>query len=136
MANDNCCAESLTRTFRARTSKDEQVVAMLGLLGVLLQIAIVGERVGTEDNPADCFTRTPQYAHAAGLFACYTSVTSIETQHVELVGDLSWLREVGWDNVVDGECVPWFELDWIMEHHQPELKQLCRVNPNDLRAAL
>ena len=136
MANDNCCAESLTRTFRARTSKDEQVVAMLGLLGVLLQIAFVGERVGTEDNPADCFTRTPQYAHAAGLFACYTSVTSIETQHVELVGDLSWLREVGWDNVVDGECVPWFELDWIMEHHQPELKQLCRVNPNDLRAAL
>ena len=56
---------------------------------------------------------------------------------MELLGDLSWLREVGWDNVVDEDCVPWFELavkalDWIMEHHQPELKQFCRVNPNDL----
>ena len=141
MANDNCCAESLTRTSRARTSKDEQIVAMLGLLEVLLQITFVGERVGTLDNPADWFTRTPEYAHAAEFLAWYTSVTGIETQHVELVGDLAWLREVGWDGVVDGDCAPWFELavkalDWITEHHQSELQQFCRVDPSSLRAAL
>jgi hypothetical protein len=126
---DNVAAEYLQLDGRIKSAKDEQVGAVIAIIELMLQIRGYGERVTSEHNVADYFTRIKLNADAENYLREFEKRTGIKPKKVELP---SWLRNMQWVAGADASSKAWYRialkvLDYLKEKFSKELSRYCKV---------
>lgn len=139
LLNDNRAAEHMTNTGRFHTMHDELIGSLMGLVATLLGQTFVGDRVATDANAADWFTREEKTALADEFLQQWETENGTCTEQIR-VEDWPWLRNLNWEGQAIGPKT-WFELaislvDFLAEHRSEQLQSHCPVSVAAVRSAL
>jgi len=91
---DNATAEAMqSGCSQERVLKDEQISAMIGFVGICMQISFGADRVGTKQNVADFFTRITLDKEATEYLERLEKEIGIKPVRIPLTGELQCMVE-------------------------------------------
>ena len=140
---DNATAEAMqSGSSQEKVLKDEQISAVIGLIGICMQISFGADRVATKSNVADYFTRDELNGEATAYLERLEREIGVKPVRIPLSGELQWLRDMGWtEEEWARKPKAWYEkalkaFDYIQDNFPQQLQEGCRVPPGHVRAKL